>query len=503
MKYKKILAGALLLFLQFNAWAFVIHPGADQTICPGESVTLGDNPLVTGGSGNYTYTWTEQTGGTLVSSLENPIVNPTATTIYEIAVTDNESGIMCSDIAIVNVWMPTSIMYVDSDPTSILAPLSDGDVLKLCETYTFTVDPAIGSGQINVQLIDTDPIIFDETVVSQLGTSLTYTFDPTLDDDGAMTIRFWCDENGNGSYDGGELSYEIDFTLEDVMISSVKYTELFNVAPYYKYGFDDRTLSVDEPWKSIEKGQTDIVQGNILPAANFQQVEFYSEDLNKVTVAPVTLPSAADQLTLTAGNTLGETRIKSKKKCDESIIDDHLCVVNYEKKTATVSVRVVHSGGTVPYTSTDIPDADIIDFLNNVCYNQAVFEWTVTRLPAMTVDFDLNMDGMIDVNPPPPADGWMTAEMIVIRDNAADPAYDYNLFFVDNPSDGSLGYMGYGQMYGFVHADAGADDTGVVAHELGHGAFSLQHTTPDIDNIMHDTSTGKFRLRKDQWDLIQ
>ncbi len=40
-QFKKILAVCVLLFLQFNAWAFYIHPDMDQTICPGKNMTLG------------------------------------------------------------------------------------------------------------------------------------------------------------------------------------------------------------------------------------------------------------------------------------------------------------------------------------------------------------------------------------------------------------------------------------------------------------------------------
>ena len=51
-----------------------------------------------------------------------------------------------------------------------------------------------------------------------------------------------------------------------------------------------------------------------------------------------------------------------------------------------------------------------------------------------------------------------------IRD-ACKSDYDYNIFLVDRPSDGTTGFMNFNQKYGFVHADGGNAKT--VAHELG------------------------------------
>ena len=49
----------------------------------------------------------------------------------------------------------------------------------------------------------------------------------------------------------------------------------------------------------------------------------------------------------------------------------------------------------------------------------------------------------------------MTQEMTIIK-NAGDAAgYDYIIFIVSNPNDGSLGYMNFSQKYGFVKCEAG------------------------------------------------
>ncbi|MHC4658434.1 MAG: hypothetical protein ACYS83_04555 [Planctomycetota bacterium] len=45
----------------------------------------------------------------------------------------------------------------------------------------------------------------------------------------------------------------------------------------------------------------------------------------------------------------------------------------------------------------------------------------------------------------------------------------------------------------------------IIAHELGHGAFSLGDLpdSPDADNLMRQPCTCGERLRKDRWITIQ
>jgi hypothetical protein len=146
--------------------------------------------------------------------------------------------------------------------------------------------------------------------------------------------------------------------------------------------------------------------------------------------------------------------------------------------------------------STNVNDADAQDYLNKV-YAQAAVSWTVMRLPVCVVNYDLDRNDSIDVKT------WMSEEMRPIRDNCGNWLYDYNIFLVDKPNDGTYGFMDYGQSYGFVHADLSPGPHITISHELGHGAFGLMHTEPDSINIMYPYySPDRLRLRKDQWDRI-
>jgi hypothetical protein len=277
------------------------------------------------------------------------------------------------------------------------------------------------------------------------------------------------------------------------------------------YGFDDFTVP-DIPWKSVEKSKTDTVKAEITPNVMYAKVRFISSDTSKVTVSPDTATSGSQVLTVT-GVDKGEAEIQATYN---GTVIGRMKVKTFVRKTKTVAVRLVHEKN---YKSKDISDAKIKNFLEKV-YIQAVFEFKLKRLPSIKVNFDTitttenavtnivtrtpGADKKVDVHPSGNNAEWMTAEMIKIRDECKDDGFDYNIFLVDNPSDGSLGYMNFNQRYGFVHVGTYKTSESTVAHELGHGAFGLRHTPGDLEDIMYNYSpTWKnFRLRKDQWDKI-
>ena len=258
-----------------------------------------------------------------------------------------------------------------------------------------------------------------------------------------------------------------------------------NASDKYKYGWDEKTNAA-VPWKSVEKGQSDIVKSEITPAACATRTEFASSNA-KVTVSPTKASSDKQDLTVT-GVDKGEAEVKAT--CGGSELGKFKVAV-YPKKTKTLAVRLVHEKN---YTSTDVSDADIKERLRKV-YKQAIVEFTVTRLPAKTVEFDKNADGKVDV------DSWMSEEMRIIRDACKDDSYDYNIFLVDKPSDGSTGFMDFNQRYGFIHADNSSSPATTLSHELGHGQ-GLEHKA-DTENLMYKySSTTKWLLDKEQWDKL-
>lgn len=259
------------------------------------------------------------------------------------------------------------------------------------------------------------------------------------------------------------------------------------------YGYDQYTDPA-HPWKSLETGKTDTVRVVITPSAGYATVSFASASSSSVSVSPATATSSSQVVSNQGGTSRGTARINARVAGTNKT---YYSGAVYRKIAKTVAVTLVNeqdTDGKGPdrgYTSTNIADSLIIADLKKV-YKQAVIEWTVVRQPVCTVNFDLNNDGLIDVN------SWMSAEMQKIRDTCGSN-HMYNIFLVNKPSDGTTGFMAKNQKYGFVHADGGGSQT--VAHELGHGAAGLGHTPSDAANVMYNFySPTAWRLRKNQWD---
>jgi gliding motility-associated-like protein len=98
----------------------VADAGTDKTItgCPGATVTLGGSPVVRGGSGNFSYSWTPTTG------LDSPLIahphvqNLSGTTTYTLVVTDRVNGCSASDQVVVTY--SSSTLRVDAGPDQFL-----------------------------------------------------------------------------------------------------------------------------------------------------------------------------------------------------------------------------------------------------------------------------------------------------------------------------------------------------------------------------------------------
>jgi len=82
-----------------------VDAGMDQTICIGESVTLGGMPTASGGTPAFQYTWSNG-GATILSMQSNPIVSPTITTTYTVNILDECGAVGSDDITITVLDIP-------------------------------------------------------------------------------------------------------------------------------------------------------------------------------------------------------------------------------------------------------------------------------------------------------------------------------------------------------------------------------------------------------------
>ncbi|MBX7241106.1 MAG: hypothetical protein K1X92_05100, partial [Bacteroidia bacterium] len=104
--------------------------GADKDICQGGSVVIGGSP--TSSQPSSTYLWSPATGLS-ATNIANPTANPSATTVYQVIVT-NQFGCKDTDMVVVTVnLLPSTPSVAASQPTCTIA------------TGTITVNSPLGS----------------------------------------------------------------------------------------------------------------------------------------------------------------------------------------------------------------------------------------------------------------------------------------------------------------------------------------------------------------------
>ncbi|NJM26306.1 MAG: hypothetical protein HC859_13265, partial [Bacteroidia bacterium] len=118
-----------------NVFDFSADAGPDYDICQGDSVFLGGNPTVVGGSGFNEFTWTSNPAGTPLTS-SNPKVKPSVTTSYFLRVEDSDGNI-ARDTAVVTVRprTPASDLDILFDPDKVAFAQTD-DPVNLSFTVT-------------------------------------------------------------------------------------------------------------------------------------------------------------------------------------------------------------------------------------------------------------------------------------------------------------------------------------------------------------------------------
>jgi TANFOR domain-containing protein len=184
-----------------------------------------------------------------------------------------------------------------------------------------------------------------------------------------------------------------------------------------------------------------------------------------------------------------------------------LNVVSYSKVIRKLVLVPVNT------TTLEISIQEIQSQLNAI-YGKAVVQWTVQKDQPFTSAYDVDNNGLDDGDSEFLSNYTAEMETLISEYEKKKALEDdtYYLFFVSgSESKTKLGYMPRKKTAGFIFMDLAKGESLVktIAHELGHGAFRLEHTyktyaslaAGTTDNLM-DTRPGGIALHKYQWDLI-
>jgi len=279
------------------------------------------------------------------------------------------------------------------------------------------------------------------------------------------------------------------------------------------YGEYEQTVINEEtvyvPWKSVKTGATDKVNARVETIGD----DVLVDDVQFKTLSGiVSSQQGPNDFTKTlnlngkfAGNV--ETleafyRYPDEREATLSKIN----VKTYDEKRFKLVVVPV-DGNAYPYNFNNLRTQ------LNKTYNQAVVQWDVT----------LNNPVQTDLNPNEPFDdggtgflsnytGDMRTVWRAFKDQYSKAEETFYLFLVSNPESGNkIGYMPKERFFGFVFMDNIRNEAQLIktiGHELGHGAFNLNHPYSDYghgdratNNLMDYTDEG-LTLKKYQWDNI-
>jgi uncharacterized protein YoxC len=281
-----------------------------------------------------------------------------------------------------------------------------------------------------------------------------------------------------------------------------------------KYGFDEKKYEVLSsyyqqlpdghyiPWKAVTASQPDAV------AATLEGTDIDADKVRfEMNGSKVPATNSGSNYTLSVrGGAEGmvEELLALYTPTDTSKDNalGKLNLVSYDQLTRNLVIVPVN-GATIPGGLS----ANILSQKLTEIYGQAVAAWDVKLEPSIKVSLDDTFDdgesGLLTN---------YTGDMKkVIKAYGSLQDKTYYIFLVTKPKSGvTLGYMPRSKQAGFIFVDKlnSANVVNTLAHEIGHGAFNLQHTFKEYpslaqgstDNLM-DYPNG-LSLYKYQWDNI-
>jgi len=253
-------------------------------------------------------------------------------------------------------------------------------------------------------------------------------------------------------------------------------------------------------WKAVVSQQSDVVKAmtsnSTIDEPRIHFIQSASSPMPNAETVTVSGPDNGMTESLVAMYSPADTTKKEQ-------ILGKLNIIGYDKKDVTLHIVPVNG---IKFTAT----AGEVQTQLNKIYSQAVVSWTVQLDSNLTVKglstpFDNGTSGLLS--------NYTTDMKTVI--NAKNDLIDdgYYLFLIEKSASGDkVGYMPRGKRLGFIFTEPLGNDAiqiiNTMAHELGHGSFTLKHTFDEYSSLIKGTTDNLMdyangtRLFKYQWDQI-
>jgi len=200
--------------------ALSVNVTADKTtICDGDTVQL--NAVVSGGTGNYTYTWSSTPLG-FSSTIANPQVTPSVTTVYSVVVNDGNNSVNSSVTITVNTTPLVSFSGLQSKycanaiPDTLLG-IPNGGLFSGPGIAANIFDPKVAG-------IGTHTISYAYTASNGCSATATQTTSvygvPVANAGADQIINVNTSTTLNGSATGGNGTYSYDWTPASLLTNA-------------------------------------------------------------------------------------------------------------------------------------------------------------------------------------------------------------------------------------------------------------------------------------------
>ncbi len=309
------------------------------------------------------------------------------------------------------------------------------------------------------------------------------------------------------------VAYTIDFAQADNAIYGF---DRLQYRPYHESNYDTKQrgkMLYYIPWKAVATGSFDVVK-----AYSAQQGSPLPQDLIfRSTAGSLQAQRGANPQEVNVrvhGYGAGEKNeviayIRKTGADGKEILTEagSLNVVSYNKVIRKLVLVPVNT------TTLDVSTTEIQSQLNAI-YGKAVVQWQVQKDQPFTSAYDADNNGLDDGDSEFLSNYTAEMETLISEYEAKKVLEDdtYYLFLVSgSESKTKSGYMPRKKTAWFIFMDLARGQSLVktIAHELGHGAFRLEHTyktyaslASGTTNNLMDIHPDGIALHKYQWDLI-